>query len=82
MAVDLPLPVLLFLLTVSESLILKILVTTFQQKPITSTIPVLFGVNVLVWAFYAVFIYPLFVSPLRHLPEPKVRHTKNFAEPV
>jgi len=23
------------------------------------------------WALWAVFIYPIFVSPLRHLPEPK-----------
>jgi hypothetical protein len=24
------------------------------------------------WLFYKVFIYPFFINPLRHLPEPKV----------
>jgi hypothetical protein len=26
-----------------------------------------------VWAAYTVFLYPAFFSPLRHLPQPKVR---------
>lgn len=25
-----------------------------------------------IWAFYTVFVYPRFFSPLRHLPQPKV----------
>lgn len=29
--------------------------------------------NLLLWAVYIVFIYPDFVSPLRHLPCPQVR---------
>ena len=30
------------------------------------------GVNFSLWAFWKVFLYPTFFSPLRHLPSPKV----------
>ena len=42
-----------------------------QIRPYVSLIPLLVTIPC-VWFVYRVFIYPFFVSPFRHLPEPSV----------
>ncbi|KAL1628053.1 hypothetical protein SLS56_006094 [Neofusicoccum ribis] len=73
MAIDVPLPVLLFLISVPEALLVKYLAPeqNVQRVSFTLIVPILFGLNLSVWVFWNVFIYPFFFSPLRHLPEPK-----------
>lgn len=47
----------------------------------------LWAVGFVLWVVWAIWIYPLFVSPLRHLPEPSNNHwflgqaKRIFAEP-
>ncbi|OJD29677.1 cytochrome p450 [Diplodia corticola] len=68
MATDVPVPVLLVLLAAPEAFLLKYLVA---EPNITTAIPVLLAFNCSVWIFWLVIVYPVFFSPLRHLPEPK-----------
>lgn len=46
--------------------LLHLLETTTQSAVIFFT---LFSIQFGIYAFYAIFIYPFFVSPLRHLPQ-------------
>ncbi|OJD40427.1 cytochrome p450 [Diplodia corticola] len=71
MAVDLPLPAKLVLLSVPEALLVKHFVPDQDLRvPITPIVLLLAAINFCVWAFYRVLIYPFFVSPFRHLPGP------------
>ncbi|KAK8195298.1 putative P450 monooxygenase [Phyllosticta capitalensis] len=72
MALDLPLPILLILLSAPQALLLKALIPEQNLRiPITPIVLGLIAINFGVWAFYRVAIYPFFFSPLRHLPQPK-----------
>lgn len=45
----------------------------FTQGSYVKTVLVLFVIQYFAQAFYKVLIYPFFLSPLRHLPQPSVR---------
>ena len=45
----------------------------FTQGSYAWTIFVLFAIQYFAQAFYNIIIYPYFLSPLRHLPQPPVR---------
>ncbi|PIA95983.1 Cytochrome P450 3A9 [Cercospora beticola] len=72
MASTLPLPVLLAFASVAES---ATLVTMFPRFLPETSIYYLFsrllGLQLLCLAIYKLFIYPFYVSPLRHVPGPK-----------
>ena len=44
----------------------------FTQGTFAKTIAALFAIQYFAQAFYKVLIYPFFLSPLRHLPQPSV----------
>ncbi|KAK7553582.1 putative P450 monooxygenase [Phyllosticta citricarpa] len=72
MALDLPLPILLVLLSAPQALLVKALIPEQNLRvPITPIVLGLIAINFGVWAFYRVAIYPFFFSPFRHLPQPK-----------
>jgi hypothetical protein len=45
------------------------------------TAVILFLTQWIVYGFYAVVVYPRFISPLRHLPQPKVCFVEFHMEP-
>ncbi|KAF2089548.1 putative P450 monooxygenase [Saccharata proteae CBS 121410] len=72
MAFDVPLPIALVLLSAPEALLVKTLIPDQNLRiPITPIVLGLISLNFALWVIYKVFIYPFFVSPLRHLPQPK-----------
>jgi hypothetical protein len=64
----------------------------FTQGTYVKTVLALFAIQYLAQAFYKVLIYPFFLSPLRHLPQPPVRislllspsypYQNNYLEPI
>lgn len=70
MAIDLPLPIKLVLLSAPEALLVKQFIPEQSLRvPITPIVLGLIAINFFAWAFYRVLIYPFFLSPFRHLPE-------------
>ena len=51
-------------------------------QSLLGTFATLFFVQFSVWAVYAVFIYPLYLSPLLDIPEPKVCPTCKVDSPI
>lgn len=70
MAIDIPLPIKLVLLSAPEALLVKQFIPEQNLRvPITPIVLTLIGINFFVWVFYRVLIYPFFFSPFRGLPE-------------
>ena len=76
MASALPLPVLLVFASVAETAILVALFPYFlPEASVYYLFSRLLGLQFLFLAVYKFFIYPFHVSPLRHVPGPKVCRT-------
>ncbi|KAH8655041.1 putative P450 monooxygenase [Tricladium varicosporioides] len=66
---------LLWLITLPSAVLCAINVVFFPQilpeTPLSKLFLGISSINFSLWVFYSVFIYPFFLSPLRHLPQPK-----------
>jgi len=73
MAGKLPAPVVFIILTAIESVaVLQYLSRYLTDTPLKYVFGSAVAVNLVSYGFYTLYIYPYFVSPLRHLPGPKV----------
>lgn len=81
MSSGIPKPVLFMGVTALESLLITLAIPQhLPEHPLLYVFFRLFAVQLALYLFYAITIYPRFVSPLRHLPEPKVRSMQKFQQ--
>lgn len=73
MASNIPAPLLAVLLAAAQTtLVLVAFPQYLPENPFAWTFIRLLGLNFGLWLVWRVFIYPFYLSPLRHLPMPKV----------
>jgi hypothetical protein len=72
MASNVPAVPAFILASVVEAFIITLAIPQYlPHNPFLWTLIRTVGANLGLWAFYTVFVYPFFLSPLRHLPSPK-----------
>lgn len=68
-------------------IVISLLMNLGQPLSFSANFIILCSTAFLVWALWTTFVYPFFLSPLRHLPMPKENHwlwghgMKLFREP-
>lgn len=81
MAADIPMLWKLALASASFSLInILFFPHVFPDTYLSKLFFIFMGINASLYAIFRVAIYPYFLSPFRHLPEPKVSYPKRHRE--